>query len=92
MTNGQPINFDETTTIQSNILREELEKSIQEDEIQNAFSTYQSTGGMADLMSYKKEWTSLVDNLLNSKFSNNTALSIAEERFKRKNPYWDPRD
>lgn len=90
--NGQPINFDETTTIQSNILREELEKSIQEDEIQNAFSTYQSTGGMADLMSYKKEWTSLVDNLLNNKFSNNTALSIAEERFKRKNPYWDPRD
>ena len=90
--NGQSINFDETTTIQSSILREELEKSIQEDEIQNAFSTYQSTGGMADLMSYKKEWTSLVDNLLNNKFSNNTALSIAEERFKRKNPYWDPRD
>ena len=26
--NGQPINFDETTTIQSNILREELEKTV----------------------------------------------------------------
>ena len=81
-----------TNRVKAFDLREELENSIQEDEIQNAFSTYQSTGGMADLMSYKKEWTSLVDNLLNSKFSNNTALSIAEERFKRKNPYWDPRD
>lgn len=89
--NGQPINFDETTTIQSNISKEELENSIQEDQIQNAYNTYQSNGGKADFMSYKKEFISLVDNILNNKFSS-TGLQIAEERFKRKNPYWDPRD
>lgn len=89
--NGQPINFDETTTSQSSISKEELENSIQEDQIQNAYNTYQSNGGKADLMSYNKEWISLVENILNNKFSS-TGLQIAEERFKRKNPYWDPRD
>jgi hypothetical protein len=90
--NGQPISFDETTITQSKISREELENLIQEDQIQNAFSTYQSIGGMADMTSYKKDWILLIENLLNNKFFNNTALSIAEEKVKRKNPYWDPRD
>lgn len=89
--NGQPINFVETTTSQSSISKEELENSIQEDQIQNAYNTYQSNGGKADLVSYKKDWISLVENILNNKFSS-TGLEIAEQRFKRKNPYWDPRD
>lgn len=89
--NGQPINFVETTTSQSSISKEDLENSIQEDQIQNAYNTYQSNGGKADLVSYKKDWISLVENILNNKFSS-TGLEIAEQRFKRKNPYWDPRD
>lgn len=89
--NGQPINFVETTTSQSSISKEDLENSIQEDQIQNAYNTYQSNGGKADFMSYKEEFISLVENILNNKFSS-TGLEIAEQRFKRKNPYWDPRD
>lgn len=89
--NGQPINFVETTTSQSSISKEDLENSIQEDQIQNAYNTYQSNGGKADLVSYKKDWISLVENILNNKFSS-TGLEIAEQRFKRKNPYWDPKN
>jgi hypothetical protein len=37
------------------------------------------------------QWKSLIQRMIDG-FSNNMGVAIAEEKYKRKNPFWDPRD
>ena len=48
-------------------------------------------GGSASKESFLSQWKSLIGRMIDG-FSNNMGVSIAEEKYKRKNPFWDPRD
>jgi hypothetical protein len=69
----------------------ELNNAMSESGIQTAFETYKSKGGSASQDSFASLWKPLIERMLNG-FTNNMGVSIAEEKYKRKNPYWDPRD
>ena len=70
---------------------EELNNAMSEQGIQTAFETYKTNGGKASQDSFLSQWKPLIERMLNG-FTNNMGVSIAEEKYKRKNPYWDPRD
>ena len=70
---------------------EELNNAMSEQGIQTAFETYKSKGGSASQDSFASQWKPLIERMLNG-FSNNMGVAIAEEKYKRKNPFWDPRD
>jgi hypothetical protein len=70
---------------------EELERAMSEQGIEKAFETYKEKGGSASKESYSSQWKSLIGRMIDG-FSNNMGVSIAEEKYKRKNPFWDPRD
>ena len=70
---------------------EELYNAMSEQGIQTAFEAYKSKGGSASQDSFLSQWKSLIGRMING-FSNNMGVSIAEEKYKRKNPFWDPRD
>jgi hypothetical protein len=64
---------------------------MSEEGIQKAFEQYKSKGGSASQDSFASQWKPLIERMLNG-FSNNMGVAIAEEKYKRKNPFWDPRD
>jgi hypothetical protein len=70
---------------------EELEQAMSEQGIEKAFETYKEKGGSASKESYSSQWKSLIGRMIDG-FSNNMGVAIAEEKYKRKNPFWDPRD
>ena len=70
---------------------DELNEAMSEQGIQTAFEAYKSKGGSASQDSFASLWKPLIERMLNG-FTNNMGVSIAEEKYKRKNPYWDPRD
>ena len=70
---------------------EELQEAMSEQGIEKAFETYKEKGGSASKESYSSQWKSLIGRMIDG-FSNNMGVSIAEEKYKRKNPFWDPRD
>jgi len=70
---------------------EELNNAMSESGIQTAFEQYKSKGGSASQDSFASQWKPLIERMLNG-FSNNMGVAIAEEKYKRKNPFWDPRD
>ncbi len=70
---------------------EELNDAMSESGIQTAFEAYKSKGGSASQESFASQWKPLIERMLNG-FTNNMGVSIAEEKYKRKNPFWDPRD
>jgi hypothetical protein len=70
---------------------DELNEAVTEQGIQTAFETYKSKGGSASQDSFASQWKPLIERMLNG-FTNNMGVSIAEEKYKRKNPFWDPRD
>jgi hypothetical protein len=70
---------------------EELNNAMSEQGIQTAFETYKSKGGSASQDSFASQWKPLIERMLNG-FSNNMGVAIAEEKYKRNNPFWDPRD
>ncbi len=70
---------------------EELQEAMSEQGIEKAFETYKEKGGSASKESYLSQWKSLIGRMMDG-FSNNMGVSIAEEKYKRKNPFWDPRD
>ena len=72
-------------------LEEELNDAMSESGIQTAFEAYKSKGGSASQESFASQWKPLIERMLNG-FTNNMGVSIAEEKYKRKNPFWDPRD
>ncbi len=70
---------------------EELQEAMSEQGIEKAFETYKEKGGSASKESYSSQWKSLIGRMIDG-FSNNMGVSISEEKYKRKNPFWDPRD
>ncbi len=70
---------------------EELERAMSEQGIEKAFEAYKEKGGSASKESYSSQWKSLIGRMMDG-FSNNMGVAIAEEKYKRKNPFWDPRD
>jgi hypothetical protein len=70
---------------------DELNEAMTEQGIQTAFETYKSKGGSASQDSFASLWKPLIERMING-FSNNMGVSIAEEKYKRNNPFWDPRD
>jgi hypothetical protein len=70
---------------------DELNEAMTEQGIQTAFETYKSKGGSASQDSFASQWKPLIERMLNG-FTNNMGVSIAEEKYKRNNPYLDPRD
>jgi hypothetical protein len=70
---------------------DELNEAMTEQGIQTAFEAYKSKGGSASQDSFASQWKPLIERMLNG-FTNNMGVSIAEEKYKRNNPYWDPRD
>ena len=70
---------------------DELNEAMTEQGIKKAFETYKSKGGSASQDSFASQWKPLIERMLNG-FSNNMGVAIAEEKYKRKNPFWDPRD
>jgi len=71
--------------------QEELEEAMSEQGAEKAFETYKEKGGSASKESFLSQWKSLIGRMIDG-FSNNMGASIAEEKYKRKNPFWDPRD
>jgi hypothetical protein len=70
---------------------EELQEAMSEQGIEKAFEAYKEKGGSASKESYSSQWKSLIGRMMDG-FSNNMGVSISEEKYKRKNPFWDPRD
>ena len=70
---------------------DELNEAMTEQGIQTAFETYKSKGGSASQESFASLWKPLIGRMLEG-FTNNMGVAIAEEKYKRNNPFWDPRD
>lgn len=70
---------------------DELNEAMSEQGIQKAFETYKSKGGSASQDSFASQWKPLIGRMLEG-FTNNMGVAIAEEKYKRNNPFWDPRD
>jgi hypothetical protein len=70
---------------------EELKKALTEEGIQSAHEGYKKNGGKNEIKYFKPEWTSLVERML-AGFSSEYGAEVASEKYKRKNPYWSPRD
>ena len=70
---------------------EELQEAMSEQGAEKAFEAYKEKGGSASKESFLSQWKSLIGRMIDG-FSNNMGVSIAEEKYKRKNPFWDPRD
>ena len=75
----------------TNYSQEELEESISDAGIEKAFLVYSEKGGRASLESFSSAWKSLICRMIEG-YSNSLGVSIAEEKFRRNNPFWDPRD
>ncbi len=71
--------------------QQELEESMSDAGIEKAFSVYSEKGGRAGLESFSAAWKSLIGRMLDG-YTNLMGVSIAEEKYKRNNPFWDPRD
>ena len=81
----------EEEKMMTSVSEEELNNAMTEQGIQTAFESYKSKGGSASQESFASQWKPLIERMLNG-FSNNMGVAIAEEKYKRKNPFWDPRD
>ena len=77
--------------IKTSFSNEELQEAMTDSGAEKAFETYKSKGGSASQDSFLSQWKSFIGRMING-FSNNMGVSIAEEKYKRKNPFWDPRD
>ena len=71
--------------------QEELQEAMTDSGAEKAFETYKSKNGSAIKESFLSQWKLLIGRMIDG-FSNNMGVSIAEEKYKRKNPFWDPRD
>ena len=79
------------TIIKTSFSNEELEEAMTDSGAEKAFETYKSKNGSANIEHFSPSWKLLIERMING-FSNNMGVSIAEEKYKRKNPFWDPRD
>ena len=77
--------------IKTSFSNEELQEAMTDSGAEKAFEAYKEKGGSASKESFLSQWKSLIGRMIDG-FSNNMGVSIAEEKYKRKNPFWDPRD
>lgn len=70
---------------------EELNEAITEQGIVKAFEQYKNNAGAANMTAFSDQWQSLVRRMIEG-YKNNIGVTIAEEKYKRNNPFWDPRD
>ena len=70
---------------------EELNEAITEQGIVKAFEQYKNNAGSANMPAFSDQWQSLVRRMIEG-YKNNIGVAIAEEKYKRNNPFWDPRD
>ena len=70
---------------------EELNEAITEQGIVKAFEQYKNNAGAATMTAFLDQWQSLVRRMIEG-YKNNIGVAIAEEKYKRNNPFWDPRD
>ena len=77
--------------MKTNYSQEELIRSMSDDGVEEAFLIYSEKGGRASLESFSSQWKSLIERMIEG-YSNFLGKSIAEEKYSRKNPFWDPRD
>ena len=70
---------------------DELNEAVSEQGIQKAFEAYKSKGGSASQDSFASQWKSLIGRMLEG-YTNNMGVAVSEEKYKRNNPFWDPRD
>jgi len=70
---------------------DELKKALTEEGIKSAYEGYKKNGGKNEIKYFEPQWTALVERML-SGFGNESGAEIASEKYKRKNPYWSPRD
>jgi hypothetical protein len=71
--------------------QEELLESMSDAGLEKAFLVYCERGGRAGLESFSAAWKSLIGRMIEG-YTNLMGVSIAEEKYKRNNPFWDPRD
>jgi hypothetical protein len=71
--------------------QEELEESMSDAGVGKAFLVYSDRGGRAGLKSFSSAWKSLIGRMIEG-YTNSLGVSIAEEKYRRNNPFWDPRD
>ena len=77
--------------IKTSISDSELQQAMTDLGPEKAYEEYQNKGGSAPIEHFLPSWKSLIERMLNG-YTNNMGVSIAEEKYKRKNPFWDPRD
>jgi len=77
--------------IKTSISDSELQQAMTDLGAEKAYEEYQNKGGSAKIEHFSPSWKSLIERMLNG-YTNNMGVSIAEEKYKRKNPFWDPRD
>jgi hypothetical protein len=77
--------------IKTSFSNEELQEAMTDSGAEKAFETYKSKNGSAKIEHFSPSWKLLIGRMIDG-FSNNMGVSIAEEKYKRKNPFWDPRD
>jgi hypothetical protein len=70
---------------------DELNEAITEQGIVKAFEQYKNNAGAANMTSFSNLWRPLVQRMIEG-YKNNMGVAIAEEKYKRNNPFWDPRD
>jgi hypothetical protein len=70
---------------------DELNEAITEQGIVKAFEQYKNNAGAANMTAFLDQWQSLVKRMIEG-YKNNIGVAIAEEKYKRNNPFWDPRD
>jgi len=85
------VKYGQEKLMKTNYSQEELLRSISDAGIEEAFLIYSEKGGRASLESFSSQWKSLIERMVEG-YTNLLGVSIAEEKYKRKNPFWDPRD
>ena len=77
--------------MKTNYSQEELLISMSDAGVEEAFLIYIQKGGIASLESFSSQWKCLIERMIEG-YTNLMGVSIAEEKYSRKNPFWDPRD
>jgi len=85
------IKYGQEKIMQTKYSQEELEESMSDAGVEKAFLVYSEKGGRASLESFSVQWKSLIGRMIDG-YSNSLGVNIAEEKYKRNNPFWDPRD
>jgi hypothetical protein len=85
------VKYGQRKIMKTNYSQEELLRSMSDVGVEEAYLIYSEKGGLASLESFSSQWKSLIERMIEG-YTNVMGVSIAEEKYSRKNPFWDPRD